>query len=155
MWEAECMETLQIMLKNVIIFVLLAVPGYLLVKKNLLKEKWFSYTIALCSAVALYMILTHLSGILHFLQSIWRVGSPVFMAFVIAYVLGPLAEVYSKYVLYKIEQGKLRHTLSVILAVLSVVLFIVILAVAQETFCCALGKKVSFVITYLVKISIQ
>ena len=98
--------------------------------KNLLKEKWFSYTIALCSAVALYMILTHLSGILHFLQSIWRVGSPVFMAFVIAYVLGPLAEVYSKYVLYKIEQGKLRHTLSVILAVLSVVLFIVILAVA-------------------------
>ena len=33
------METLQIMLKNVIIFVLLAVPGYLLVKGKLLKEK--------------------------------------------------------------------------------------------------------------------
>ena len=33
------METLQIMVKNVIIFVLLAVPGYLLVKSKLLKEK--------------------------------------------------------------------------------------------------------------------
>ena len=33
------METLQIMVKNVIIFVLLAVPGYLLVKSKLLREK--------------------------------------------------------------------------------------------------------------------
>ncbi len=98
--------------------------------KNLLKEKWFSYTIALCSAVVLYLLLTHLSGILQFLKSIWNVGAPVFMAFVIAYVLGPLVEVFSKYVLYKIEQEKLRHTLSVILAILSVVLSIVILAVA-------------------------
>ena len=33
------METLQIMLKNVIIFVLLAVPGYLLVKGRLVGGK--------------------------------------------------------------------------------------------------------------------
>ena len=58
--------------------------------KNLLKEKWFSYTVALCSAVVLYMLLTHLSGILQFLKSLWHVGAPVFMALVIAYVLGPL-----------------------------------------------------------------
>ena len=68
--------------------------------KNLLKEKWFSYTVALCSAVVLYMLLTHLSGILQFLKSLWHVGAPVFMALVIAYVLGPLAEFYSKYIFH-------------------------------------------------------
>ena len=98
--------------------------------KNLLKEKWFSYTVALCSAVVLYMLLTHLSGILQFLKSLWHVGAPVFMALVIAYVLGPLVELYSKYVFHKIQQEKLRHSCSVILAILSVVLSIVILAVA-------------------------
>ena len=98
--------------------------------KNLLKEKWFSYTIALCSAVVLYLLLTHMGGFLEALKSLWHVGAPVFMAFVIAYVLGPLVNLYSKYVLYKLEQEKLRHTLSVLLAILSVVLSIVILVVA-------------------------
>ena len=98
--------------------------------KNLLKEKWFSYTIALCSAVVLYLLLTHMGGFLEALKSLWHVGAPVFMAFVIAYVLGPLVNLYSKYVLYKLEQEKLWHTLSVLLAILSVVLSIVILVVA-------------------------
>ena len=98
--------------------------------KNLLKEKWFVYSFALCSAVALYLLLTHIGGILQFLGGIWRVGSPVFMAFVISYVLGPLVNVYSTYVFYKLDQKKLRHTLSVLLAILTVVLFIVILVVA-------------------------
>ena len=31
--------------------------------KNLLKEKWAAYTIALCTAVLLYMVLTHLGAI--------------------------------------------------------------------------------------------
>lgn len=98
--------------------------------KNLLKEKWFSYTIALCSAVVLYMLLTHFSGILQFLGSIWHVFAPVIMAFVIAYILDPLENVFSKYVFYRVEQVKLRHTLSVVFSFLSVILFIVILMVA-------------------------
>ena len=98
--------------------------------KNLLKEKWFSYTIALCSAVVLYMLLTHISGILQFLGSIWHVFAPVIMAFVIAYILDPLENVFSKYVFYRVEQEKMRHTLSVIFSFLSVILFIVILVVA-------------------------
>ena len=98
--------------------------------KNLLKEKWFSYTIALCSAVVLYMLLTHISGIIQFLGSIWHVFAPVIMAFVIAYILDPLENVFSKYVFYKVEQEKPRHTLSVVFSFLSVILFIVILMVA-------------------------
>ncbi|MBQ2641795.1 MAG: AI-2E family transporter, partial [Lachnospiraceae bacterium] len=98
--------------------------------KDLLKEKWVAYTVALCSAVLLYMLLTHLSVLGHLLAGIWKIGSPVFMALVIAYVMAPLVGMYSKYVLHKVAQDKLRHTLSVLLAVLSVVLFFVILMVA-------------------------
>ena len=98
--------------------------------KNLLKEKWFSYTVAMCSAVVLYLILTHISGLLNLLKSFWHTGAPVFMGFVIAYVLDPLVNLYSKKVLYKVKKTKLRHTLAVTLSILSVVLFIVILVVA-------------------------
>ena len=98
--------------------------------KNLLKEKWFSYTVAMCSAVVLYLILTHISGLLNLLKSFWHTGAPVFMGFVIAYVLDPLVNLYSKKVLYKVKKTKLRHTLAVTLSILSVVLFVVILVVA-------------------------
>ena len=98
--------------------------------KHLLKEKWFAYTFAACSAVVLYLVLTHLGVLVSFLKSVWRVGAPVFMAFVIAYVIDPLVQFYYKNVLYKVSKDRLRHTLSVILSYLTVVLFFVILMVA-------------------------
>ncbi len=98
--------------------------------KNLLKEKWFSYTIALCSAVILYLLLTHLGSLAALLNGLWKVSSPVIMAFVIAYVLDPLVKLISKNVFYKVTQEKLRHTLSVVLSILTVVLFIAVLMTA-------------------------
>ena len=58
--------------------------------KDLLKEKWFANTVALCSAVILYLALTHLNLLVHFAKGFWNVFSPVIMAIVIAYVLAPL-----------------------------------------------------------------
>lgn len=98
--------------------------------KRLLKEKWFSYTVALCSAVVVYMLLTHLSGLRGIIKGIWDIGAPVFMALIIAYVMAPLVDVYSKYVLNKVTPDRLRHTLSVLMAVLTVVLSFAILMVA-------------------------
>ena len=98
--------------------------------KHLLKEKWFAYTFAACSAVILYLVLTHLGVLGRFLKSVWKTGAPVFIAFVIAYVIDPLVQVYYNNVLYKISRDRLRHTLAVILSYLTVVLFFVILMVA-------------------------
>ena len=98
--------------------------------KNLLKEKWFAYTFALCAAVVLYLLLTHLGTLLQILGKIWKVFSPVFMAIVIAYVMNPLVRTISTHVLYRVEKESLRHTLSVLLSILAVVLFFVILMVA-------------------------
>lgn len=98
--------------------------------KDLLKEKWFAYTFALCSAVVLYLVLTHLGTLLHLAGRAWAVCAPVIMAFVISYVMDPLVHVFSTYVLYGVAPEKLRHTLAVLLSVLSVVLFFAVLMVA-------------------------
>ena len=42
--------------------------------KHLLKEKWFAYTFAACSAVILYLVLTHLGVLGRFLKSVWKTG---------------------------------------------------------------------------------
>ena len=98
--------------------------------KKLLKEKWFAYTVALCSAVILYLVLTHLGSIGRFLGGIWRVGSPVFMAFVIAYILDPLERFYSENLFQKIPRKRTRHSFSVGLSILTVVLGFAILMTA-------------------------
>lgn len=98
--------------------------------KNLLKEKWFSYTVALCSAVILYLLLTHLGSLAAMMNGLWKVTSPVIMAFVIAYVLDPLVKFISKNVFYNVTQEKLRHTLSVVLSILTVVMFVSVLMTA-------------------------
>lgn len=98
--------------------------------KNVLKQKWFAYTFAMCSAVVLYLVLTHIGGLVHVFKGVWRVGAPVFMAFVIAYVIDPLVKIFHKNVFYNVRKRKLRHTLSVLLSFLSVILFFVILMVA-------------------------
>lgn len=98
--------------------------------KNVLKEKWFAYSFAMCSAVVLYLALTHIGGVFVFIKSVWKIGSPVFMAFVIAYIIAPLVKIYHKNVLYKIQSDSLRHKLAVLLSFLTVILFFAILMVA-------------------------
>ncbi|MBR4759690.1 MAG: AI-2E family transporter, partial [Lachnospiraceae bacterium] len=98
--------------------------------KNLLKEKWVAYTIALCTAVLLYMVLTHLGTLAGILGKLWKVCSPVIMAFVIAFVLDPLVKIYTKYVFNGISSDRLRHNLSVILTFVTVIVFFAILMVA-------------------------
>ncbi|MDO5133836.1 MAG: AI-2E family transporter [Eubacteriales bacterium] len=98
--------------------------------KNLFKEKWFAYTFAACTAVVLYLALTHLGFFLGILGKLWQVGKPVFTAIVIAYVMDPLVEFFSKNVFHKITTEKLRHMLSVVLSILTVVLFFSVLMVA-------------------------
>ena len=98
--------------------------------KNLLKEKWAAYTIALCTAVLLYMVLTHLGAIGGILGKLWKVCSPVIMAFVIAFVLDPLVKIYTNYVFNGISSDRLRHNLSVILSFVTVIVFFTILMVA-------------------------
>jgi len=58
-------------------------------KKEWLENSWARYTVATCSAVLLYLILTHLNTIGNFFATIFHYISPVFYGIVIAYILHP------------------------------------------------------------------
>ena len=96
-------------------------------KKKLSDAKWFPYAVAACIAVVLYVTLTHLGVVFGAVKSFLGYFSAVFLACVIAYLMNPLAELYQNKLFKKIRNEKLRWTLSVVLAVASIVLFVVFL----------------------------
>ena len=98
--------------------------------KNQLNTPWIAYTIATCSAVVLFVVLTHLDVIGRGLHSLGTLVSPIVMAAIIAYILNPLAGVFEKYVFGKVRSARVRHDLSTAFALLSFFFVVVILLVA-------------------------
>ena len=59
-------------------------------------EKWFPSTIATCSAVVLYFVLSNISTIWGFLSSAFSIISPVILGIVFAYIMDPIARFVEK-----------------------------------------------------------
>ena len=91
-------------------------------KDRLKDKKWFPYAMAACIAVLFYVALTHLGAIGSALSTFIGYFSSVIIGLILAYFLNPLAMFFSKKVLGKMSNDKLKWTLSVILAVIAMVL---------------------------------
>ena len=98
--------------------------------KNQLNTPWIAYTIATCSAVVLYIVLSHLDVIGRALRGLGTFVSPIVVAAIIAYILNPLVAVFETYVFKKIRSKRVRHDLSTAFALLSFFLVVTILLVA-------------------------
>ena len=98
--------------------------------KNQLNTPWIAYTIATCSAVVLYIVLSHLDVIGRALRGLGTFVSPIVVAAIIAYILNPLVAVFETYVFKKIRSKRVRHDLSTAFALLSFFLVVIILLVA-------------------------
>lgn len=98
--------------------------------KNQLNTPWIAYTIATCSAVVLFVVLTHLDVIGRGLHSLGTLVSPIVMAAIIAYILNPLEGVFETYVFGNIRSARIRHDLSTACALLSFFFVVIILLVA-------------------------
>ena len=98
-----------------------------LFNKNNLNTPWVAYTIATCSAVVLFSILTHLDVIGRALQGLGAFLFPIFLAAIIAYILNPLVDVYKKHLFANVPSERLRGNLSVFCAILSFLLVSLIL----------------------------
>ncbi len=92
--------------------------------KKLLKEKWAAYSIATCSAVILYMILSNISNIASGISYIFGIFVPVIYGIVIAYILNPLVKFLEQKVFFKIKSENFSHNASVVSAVLIVLIII-------------------------------
>ena len=98
--------------------------------KNNLNTPWVAYTIATCSAVVLFSILTHLDVIGRGLYGLWDFVSPIALAAIIAYVLNPLVHFFEDHIFYKIRTDKVRNSLSILGAILTFLILILILLVS-------------------------
>lgn len=93
--------------------------------REALKRPWLAYTIATCSAVVLFILLSNFGALTQFLRSIYNLFSPIIIGIILAYILNPLVNLFERHVLKKMKKEKLKHTLSVLIALL---LFLVAVA---------------------------
>ena len=94
------------------------------------KRKWVSYTIATCSAVILFMILSNLDGIFSGFSSLYGFIRPIVTGIVIAYVFNPVAKLFESKVFKKVKKESTKWAISVAFTIIVIVLAVVLLFVA-------------------------
>ena len=97
---------------------------------KLIKKKWVSYSIATCSAVILYMILSHMSSITAGFSSFFRFIRPVMSGLIVAYIFNPVTKLFDGKILKKMKNEKNRWKLSVAFTIIVILLAVVLLFVA-------------------------
>lgn len=93
--------------------------------KRLLEKPWAAYTMATCSAVILYLILSQGGALFHWVGSIFGLLSPLVVGIIVAYIINPLVMFLEKRVFRKIKKEKVRYLLSAIIGILLTVLIII------------------------------
>ena len=94
--------------------------------KNTFKNKpWYSYTIAICAGVLLFVVLTHIGGIMGGLRTFIGYFTPVLLGCIIAYLINPLAKFYEVRIFKWIKNEKVRVIVADTIAILTVLLVLV------------------------------
>lgn len=97
--------------------------------KDWMEKRWGAYTVATCSAVVLYLVLSHLNLFAKGIGAVYGFISPVFIGIVIAYVVDPLVVFIQVHLFKKMKSERIARNLSVLISVLFlIVLFVVLLA---------------------------
>ena len=97
--------------------------------KSWLEKKWVAYSVATCSAVVLYLVLSHINLLFTGIHAVYSFISPVFAGLIIAYILNPVVKFFQKTLFHKVGSKKLGRNLSVMVTSLIVVVLIAILMV--------------------------
>ena len=99
--------------------------------QGILEKRWFAYTLAACSAVLLYMVLSKFQSISARFDDLLAFLRPVIIGVAIAYLLNPLVNFFDQFIKTKLTRNeKLSHTLAVIAALLLFMCVITIIFMA-------------------------
>lgn len=96
---------------------------------NNLKKPWVAYTVAICSGVILYLLLSHLNVIGQGIAAFFGFVQPVLIGLVMAYVINPLAKALQVSLFRGMRKERVAWYLSVAFAIIFIILGIVILLV--------------------------
>lgn len=95
-----------------------------------MSKRWIAYTLAACTTVLFYLVLSHLGTIWGVIKAFFGFLSPVIVGIVIAYVMDPLTKWFEKTVFHRVKSRHMRRNLSILLNVVALIALIVILLVA-------------------------
>lgn len=95
--------------------------------KELMNKPWAPYTVATCSAVLFYFLLSNLGHFASGLATVKAVLSPVIIGIIIACLINPVVNFFEQKVFKKIKKPSARHTLSVIITVLIILICLSVL----------------------------
>ncbi|MCR5625126.1 MAG: AI-2E family transporter [Lachnospiraceae bacterium] len=98
--------------------------------KKILEKRWAAYTIAACTAVLLYMILSNIGNIFGGVVSVFGFVSTILWGLVIAYILNPLVEFIKRFFKKYIKSETVVHNISVCVSIIVVlaVFFVLVFA---------------------------
>ena len=95
--------------------------------KRLREKPWYNNAVSLCVAVVLYVLLTHWAGFREGIGTFFRYFSTVIIGAIIAYIVNPLSLLYGRTLFRWIKKEKVKTFLANLLAILTVILFMVFL----------------------------
>ena len=98
--------------------------------KEIAKKRWFGYTVATCSAVVLYLVLTHLGYYTKQIGIFFGIISPIVIGVVVAYLLSPICGFFERQYTKRIANEKLCRSLGVVTTLVLALALIIILFVA-------------------------
>ncbi len=98
--------------------------------KDLLEKRWAAYTLATCSAVVLYFLLSNVSDIFKGIGFVYRIISPLITGLIIAYIIDPFVTFLQNTVFSNVKSEHTRKKLSVTVALVGIAIFIILLMVA-------------------------
>ena len=97
--------------------------------KEIIGKDWIPYTIAACSAVVVYLVLSHIGNLWAGVKAIFGYISPVFGGIIVAYVIDALVVFFEQKVFRKIRSEKLRRRVSIVVVLVLILAFLIMLAV--------------------------
>ena len=95
--------------------------------RKISEQSWYPYAVAICLGVLLYVLLEHISNIWGAVSKISGYFLPVLLGCVLAYLMNPLAKLYERKLFRKVKKPNLGWSLSVALAFITVVAFLLFL----------------------------
>jgi len=95
-------------------------------REKLKAKPWYPNAVAICIGVVLYVVLTRFDGVVGLLRTFVGFFAPVLIGCLIAYIVNPLTRLYGR-LFRRVKSGKARAALSNALAIVTVLLFIVLM----------------------------
>jgi len=95
--------------------------------KELVRQRWAAYTIATCSAVVLYLLLSNIGIFFSWIGSLWGIFSPIMIGLIFGYLMNPVSNYFEKTLFRKVKREDSRHACSVILTIGCVLVLLTLL----------------------------